>query len=127
VGVELDQESFARGWDRGMGTPTPPIAGAFGEFAGAIAFGDVWNRERLSDRERRLIILTVLALWGREDICSMHLGASIRKGEFDADDLDEIAITLTAYAGMPVGTAFAAMSARLRAELGDEVEGADGG
>jgi 4-carboxymuconolactone decarboxylase len=119
VGVELDHESYARGWDRAMGTPTPETMGGFGEFAAAVAFGDVWNRERLSDRERRLIILTVLALWGRDDVCSMHLGASIRKGEFDKDDLDEIAITLTAYAGMPVGTGFAMLAGRLQAELAE--------
>jgi len=124
VGVELDHESFARGWDRAMGTPAPEMMGAFGEFAAAIAFGDVWNRERLTDRERRLIILTVLALWGRDDVCSLHLGASIRKGEFDKADLDEIAITLTTYAGMPVGTGFAMLAGRLQAELAEEIDDA---
>ena len=117
MGVELDQDSFARGWDRAMGLPTPDARGEFGRFASAIAFGDVWNREQLSDRERRLIILTVLSLYGRDEVTSMHLGASIRKEEFDADELDEIAVVLTAYAGLPVGTTFAGLVGRVQAEL----------
>jgi 4-carboxymuconolactone decarboxylase len=124
MGVELDHESYARGWDRAMGTPTPETMGGFGEFAAAVAFGDVWNRERLTTRERRLIVLAVAAVAGRDDACAVHLGAAIRKGEFDRDDLDEIAITLTAYAGMPVGTGFAMLAGRLQAELaeaGDDV------
>lgn len=120
MGVEFDGDSFARGWARAMGGSAPQASGEFGRFAGAVAFGDVWNRDRLSDRERRLVILTVLALYGRDDITSMHLGASLRKGEFDAEDLDEIAVVLSTYAGMPVGTAFAGLSGRLQAEVAGE-------
>ena len=117
MGVELDQESFATGWERAMGTPPPEMWGEWGRFAGAVAFGDIWNREHLSDREKRLVILTVLSLYGREDIMSMHLGASMRKGELDGDELDEFAIVLSTYAGLPVGTAFSGLVARIRAEL----------
>ena len=97
--------------------------GEFGRFASAVAFGDVWNREELTDRERRLIILTVLSLYGRDEVTSMHLGASMRKGEFDAAELDEVAVVLTAYAGMPVGTTFAGLVGRVRAEVAAATDG----
>jgi 4-carboxymuconolactone decarboxylase len=119
VGVELDQESFERGWANAMGTPPPEFMGEWGRFAGAVGFGDVWTREHLSNREKRLVILTVLSLYGREDIMRMHLGAAIRKGELDADELDELAIVLSAYAGLPVGTAFTTLVGKLRAELAE--------
>ena len=120
MGVELDQESFERGWQRAMGTPTPDPAGEFGRFSAAIAFGDVWNREELTPRERRLVVLTVLAVGGREGPCGMHLEAALRKGELDPASVDELTVTLTAYAGLPVGTEFAAMAARVLGELADE-------
>lgn len=130
MGVELDQESFERGWANAMGTPPPDFMGEWGRFAGAVGFGDIWTREHLSNREKRLVILTVLSLYGREDIMRMHLGASMRKGELDADELDEFAIVLSAYAGLPVGTAFTGLAARLRAEMAEmaeQVEAAEAG
>jgi 4-carboxymuconolactone decarboxylase len=121
MGVELDHESFARGWERAIGTPVPETMGAFGEFSAAVAFGDVWNRERLTVRERRLVVLTVAAMTARDEACATHLAASIRKGELDLDDLDEIAITLAAYAGMTIGTSFALLARRVLAEVDEEV------
>jgi alkylhydroperoxidase/carboxymuconolactone decarboxylase family protein YurZ len=126
VGVELDQASFERGWANAMGTPPPAVMGEWGRFAGAVGFGDVWAREHLSNREKRLVVLTVLSLYGREDIMRMHLGASMRMGELDADELDELAIVLSAYAGLPVGTAFTGLVAKLRAEQAEQAEGGDG-
>ncbi len=116
MGIELERESYARGWERAMGTPAPELPGGWGAFSGAIAFGDVWNREQLTDRERRLIVLTVLALWGREDYLTLHLDASLGKGEFDAADVDDITVTLCTYAGMPVGSSFGAIAGRLLAQ-----------
>ena len=110
-----------------MGTPPPDFMGECGRFAGAVGFGDVWTREHLSNRGKRLAILTVLSLYGREDIMRMHLGASMRLGELDPDELDELAIVLSAYAGLPVGTAFTTLVARLRAEQGRGVRGRCGG
>jgi 4-carboxymuconolactone decarboxylase len=123
MGVELDHESYARGWERAIGTPLPETMGAFGEFSAAIAFGDVWNRERLTVRERRLIVLTVAAMTGRDQALETHLAASVRKAELDLDDLDEIAITLAAYAGMTVSTSFALLARRVLAEV--EAAGGD--
>lgn len=123
MGVELDQESFERGWHTAMGTPAPEMWGEWGRFAGAVGFGDVWNREHLTGREKRLVVLTVLALAGRSDSLALHLGASVRKGELDPDDLEELAVVLTAYAGLPVGTDFTAVSTRVRSEIEAEAGG----
>ena len=120
--VELDRESDERGWRRGMVTDPPEPTGEFGRFAAAVAWGGVWNREELSDRERRSVALTVLALGGREGPCALHLEAAMPKGELDAAAVGELAVTLAACAGLPVGTSFAMLAARVRDELEAETD-----
>jgi alkylhydroperoxidase/carboxymuconolactone decarboxylase family protein YurZ len=124
VGVELDQASFERGWENAMGVPAPPFMGEWGRFAGAVGFGDVWNREELTNREKRLVIMTILALGGRDGSLRLHLGAAMRKGELDEDQVEELAVVLTAYAGLPVGTDFMGVVRAVAAELAED--GSDG-
>lgn len=117
---EGDGAAFEAGWSRAMSFPAPPRAsfaeGSFGEFAAVVGFEDVWNRESLSTRERRLVVLTILACFGRDDITSMHMGSAIDLGDLDADDLDDMAVTIGAYAGLPRGVAFNSLARRLLAE-----------
>lgn len=124
MGVELDQESFERGWEKAIGVPAPPFMGEWGRFAGAVGFGDVWNREKLTNREKRLVIMTILALGGRDGSLRLHLDAALRKGELDEAQVEELAVVLTAYAGLPVGTDFMGV---VRAVEGELAEAADTG
>lgn len=120
MGVELDQESFERGWENAMGVPAPPFMGEWGRFAGAVGFGDVWNREELTNREKRLVIMTILALGGRDGSLRLHLAAALRKGELDDAQVEELAVVLTAYAGLPVGTDFMGVVRSVAAELAED-------
>lgn len=113
-------EAFKTGWSNALSFPAPdPSAfpeGSFGEFAGMVGFEHLWNRGTLSTRERRLIILTVLACFGRDDITQLHMGSAIDLGDLDGDDLNEMAVTIGAYAGLPRGVAFNNLAQRLIAE-----------
>ena len=112
--------AFVRGWSKAMSLPAPDPtmfpAGSFGEFAGLVGFEQVWDRGTLTTRERRLIILTVLACFGRDDITQLHMGSALDLGDLDADDLNEMAVTIGAYAGLPRGVAFNGLAQRLVAE-----------
>jgi alkylhydroperoxidase/carboxymuconolactone decarboxylase family protein YurZ len=114
------RDAFESGWARAMAMPAPPPLpeGSFGAFASDIAFGSLWNRGQLTTRERRLVILTVLAMFGRDDITRMHMGSALDLGDLTADDLNEIAVTLATYAGFPVGVAFNGLATKLVAERG---------
>lgn len=111
---------FDRGWSRAMSFPAPPrdafTPGSFGEFAAVVGFEDVWNRETLTTRERRLVVLTILACFGRDDITEMHMRSALELGDLDAADLDDMAVTIGAYAGLPRGVAFNALAQRLVSE-----------
>ncbi|WP_110208108.1 carboxymuconolactone decarboxylase family protein [Nocardioides daejeonensis] len=77
-----------------------------GDFFGYTAdhlFADIWNRPGLSDRDRRLLLIGLLAGQGAHDVLTIQIPAAVAAGELDADALREIVIFLCHYAGWPVG------------------------
>ena len=77
-----------------------------GDFFGYTAdhlFADIWNRPGLSDRDRRLLMIGMLAADGAQDVLSIQVPAAYRAGELDEQALREIVIFLSHYAGWPVG------------------------
>lgn len=118
--------AFASGWAKAMAFPAPDSSAfppdSFGDFAAMVGFEHLWNREVLTTRERRMIILTVLACFGRDDITQMHMGSALDLGDLDAADLNEMAVTIGAYAGLPRGVAFNGLAQRLVGERRAENE-----
>ena len=66
-------------------------------------FADVWNRPGLSDRDRRLLLIGLLAGTGQDDVLGIQVPAAYRAGELDEDALRELAVFLAHYAGWPAG------------------------
>lgn len=76
-----------------------------GDFFGYTAdhlFADIWNRPGLETRDRRLLLVGMLAAQGATDVLEIQLGAAYHNGELDADALREIVVFLAHYAGWPV-------------------------
>ena len=65
-------------------------------------FAEVWDRDVLSIRDRRLLLLGVLAAHGTTDVWKIHTKAALRNGELTPDELRETLILLSPYAGFPV-------------------------
>ena len=72
-------------------------------------FADIWNRPGLEIRDRRLLLLGLLAAQGLEDIAEIQVTAALHNEEFSGAQLREIAVFLTHYVGWPLGTRFARM------------------
>ncbi|GLW11833.1 putative 4-carboxymuconolactone decarboxylase [Microtetraspora sp. NBRC 13810] len=66
-------------------------------------FADVWGRDVLSVRERRFLLLGLLVGQGLDDAVSLQLDAALRTGELTPQELREIVIFLTHYAGWARG------------------------
>jgi 4-carboxymuconolactone decarboxylase len=66
-------------------------------------FADIWSRPGLSLRDRRLLLLGLLVGQGQQDVADIQIGAALRQAELTPDELREIAIFLTHYAGWPSG------------------------
>jgi 4-carboxymuconolactone decarboxylase len=95
----LGLETMAKvyGWD---------VSDGPGDFFGMTVehlFAEVWTREGLAFRERRLLLIGLLVGQGLDDVVGLQLDAALGNGELDADELREIVIFLTHYAGWPRG------------------------
>jgi len=86
------------GWD------LPTVEGDFVELTVDHLFGDVWAREGLSVRDRRLLLLGLLTgAGGLDDVIGLQLDTALAQGDLSGDDLREVVIFLTHYAGWPKG------------------------
>ena len=94
----LDRMTEVYGWDFSDGP---------GDFFGYTAdhlFADIWNRPGLSDRDRRLLLIGLLAGTNQPDVLGIQVPAAHANGELDDRALREIVIFLCHYAGWPVGS-----------------------
>ena len=64
-------------------------------------FGEVWAREALSIRDRRLLLMGAIAALGEKDIFAIQVGAALQNEELTADQIREIIIHLAPYVGYP--------------------------
>ena len=77
--------------------------GAFFGYTADPLFADIWTRPGLSDRDRRLLLIGLLAGSGGHDVLTIQIPAAYKNGELDDEQLREIVIFLCHYAGWPVG------------------------
>ena len=65
-------------------------------------FADFWGDGRLSFREKRLIVLGVLAGMGADSsLFTIHAKSALRNGELSAEDLRAVVLMALPYVGYP--------------------------
>jgi 4-carboxymuconolactone decarboxylase len=64
-------------------------------------FAEVWDRDVLDIRSRRLLIMGVIAANGQVDTWKIQARAALRRRELTPDELRETLIMLAPYAGYP--------------------------
>jgi 4-carboxymuconolactone decarboxylase len=84
-------------------------AGDFFRYTADHLFADIWNRPGLSDRDRRLLLIGLLAGTGAHDVLTIQIPAAYANGELDETALREIVIFLCHYAGWPNGARLSAL------------------
>ena len=64
-------------------------------------FGEIWSRPGLDIRDRRLVVIGVLALLGKTEILETQFGAALDRGELTPEQIHEIVLQLAHYVGWP--------------------------
>ena len=77
--------------------------GDFFRYTADHLFADIWNRPGLSDRDRRLLLIGMLAGQGAADVLGIQIPAAYAAGELDDAGLREVVVFLSHYAGWPQG------------------------
>lgn len=108
------------GWEVGDGD---------GDFFGITVehlFAEVWTREGLSFRDRRLLLIGLLVGRGFNDVLGIQLEAALSNEELSPEELREIVIFLTHYAGWPLGARMNSQVEELIAKAAKKAERAEG-
>jgi len=79
-----------------MGMIAPKLA----ELTDNVLYGDVWERQELSKRDRSLITVAALIALNRPDQLPSHLGIALQNGA-TKEELSEAITHLAFYAGWP--------------------------
>ena len=67
-------------------------------------FGTIWSRPGLSMRDRRMMLIGVLAAQGMDELLEVQANAILHNEELTREELREIAIFVTHYVGFPLGS-----------------------
>jgi len=94
-GVEMLNEVYAGD------VVTPPEGNLFTDIMLEQLFAEIWTRDVLSMRDRRLLLLGAIAALGEPTTFGIQSKASIKNGELTPEQLRECLIFLTQYVGYP--------------------------
>ena len=81
-------------------------------------FGEVWTREELPLRDRRLITMGVIAALGERDTFAIQVRAALKNGELTPAQVRETLIHLAQYAGYPRTAGLIGVVEKVIAEVG---------
>ena len=79
----------------------PPGASAFVDLMLEQVFAEMWTREELSIRDRRLILLGIIGALGEKETFQIQVRSALKNGELTPAQVREVLITLANYAGYP--------------------------
>ena len=64
-------------------------------------FAELWTRDTLSMRDKRILLLGIIAEKGDAATFKIQAKASIKRGEMTPDDIRELHLFIAQYAGYP--------------------------
>ena len=74
---------------------------AFSDVMLSQLFAELWTRDTLSMRDKRILLLGIIAEKGEPDTFKIQIKASLKRGEMTADEAREFLLFIAQYAGYP--------------------------
>lgn len=119
-GVEMLQEVYAGD------VAAPPEGNAFIDVMLEQVFAEVWSRDVLSIRDRRLLLLGIIAEKGEPMTWGIQAKAALKRGELTPAELRELLLMIAQYAGYPRAAALVGIVEQKIAEVEAEKRGKQG-
>ncbi len=80
---------------------TPPEGNVFTDVMLEQLFAEVWSRDVLSIRDRRIMLMGIIAEKGEPMTFGIQAKAALKNGELSPDELREFMLMIAQYAGYP--------------------------
>lgn len=79
----------------------PPEGYAFTDVMLKQLFAELWTRDTLSMRDKRILLLGIIAEKGEPMTFKIQIKASLKNGEINPDEAREFLLFIAQYAGYP--------------------------
>jgi 4-carboxymuconolactone decarboxylase len=86
-------------------------------------FADQWNRDATSMRDKRILLLGMIAALGETMTFKIQAKAAIKNGEISGDELRELHLFIAQYCGYPRAASMLAPMEEAIAEAAKDLEG----
>ncbi len=80
---------------------TPPEGYPFSDIMLEQLFAELWTRDTLSMRDKRILLLGIIAEKGEPATFKIQVKASLKRGEMTPDEARELLLFIAQYAGYP--------------------------
>ena len=80
---------------------TPPEGHPFTDIMLESLFAEVWTRDTLSMRDKRILLLGMIAALGEPMTFKIQCKAAVKNGELSPEDLRELHLFMAQYCGYP--------------------------
>jgi 4-carboxymuconolactone decarboxylase len=104
----------------------PPEGYAFTDVMIEQVFAEVWSRDVLSIRDRRLLLFGIIAEKGEAMTFGIQAKAALKNGELTPDELRELLLMIAQYAGYPRAASLIGVVEQKIAEVAKEKEAEQG-
>ncbi len=116
TGLEMIKEAYA-------GDVEVPEKGlAFIDVMLEQLFAELWTRETLSMRDKRILLLGIIAEKGEPATFKIQVKASLKRGEMNSEEARELLLFIAQYAGYPRAASLIGPIEEAIAEAGCDVQ-----
>ncbi len=85
-------------------------------------FAELWTRETLSMRDKRILLLGIIAEKGEPATFKIQIKASLKRGEMNSEEARELLLFIAQYAGYPRAASLIGPIEEAIAEAGCDVQ-----
>ena len=101
----------------------PPEGNVFTDIMLEQVFAEVWSRDVMSVRDRRLLLLGIIAEKGEGMVFGIQVKAALKNGELEPEEVRELMLMIAQYSGYPRAAALLGIVEEKIAEVAKEREG----
>ena len=98
---------------------------AFTDIMLETLFAQIWTRDTLSMRDKRILLLGMIAAQRQPDTFKIQAKAAIKRGELSPEEVRELHLFITQYCGYPTAAAMLMPMEEAIAEAQQDLEAAN--